>query len=132
MDQALPRRILPAHLPTARLVLGGAGTPRPGVVAHYTNDLIYARLAPDLLRQLRERNPLDESGRRKARHHQHLNEDVGHPALASHLYAIISIMRRVDTWDTFMLWVDRIHPRWGTSLLLPLVDDLLPSQNLPR
>jgi hypothetical protein len=40
----------------------GPATLRPGVVAHYTNDLVYMRLAPDLLRQLRERNPIDEHG----------------------------------------------------------------------
>ncbi|AAK94398.1 anti-repressor Ant [Myxococcus phage Mx8] len=61
----------------------GPGTPRPGVIAYWTNDLVYERLAPELLRLLRERNPMDkDTGRRAAKHHQLLSEDIGHPALA--------------------------------------------------
>jgi hypothetical protein len=37
--------------------------------------------------ELEARNPKDERGHRKNKHHQWLTEDVGHPALAQHLYA---------------------------------------------
>src|SRR4029077_17306171 len=49
-------------------------------VAHATNDLVYARLAPDLLAELQLRNPR-ENNRRKAKHHQWLTDDIGLPAL---------------------------------------------------
>ncbi|WP_442886434.1 P63C domain-containing protein [Candidatus Binatus sp.] len=39
-------------------------------------------------KELEVRNPI-ESGRRKAKHHQWLTEDIGRPALAQHLYAVI-------------------------------------------
>ncbi|GEL74613.1 P63C domain-containing protein [Myxococcus virescens] len=104
----------------------GPGTPRPGVIAYYTNDLIYERLAPDLLRMLRERNPVDaHTKKRPSKHHQHLSDDVGHPGLERHLYSVICIMRSSSTWDDFMIQMDRIHPRWGNSLLLPLMNELL-------
>ncbi|WP_205610115.1 MULTISPECIES: P63C domain-containing protein [Myxococcus] len=111
----------------------GPGTPRPGVIASWTNDLVYERLAPELLRLLRERNPMDrDTGRRAAKHHQLLSEDIGHPALAGHLHSVLCIMRSCATWDDFMMQMDRIHPRWGNNLLLPLpvAEDmrLLPEQ----
>ncbi|MFL6833780.1 MAG: P63C domain-containing protein [Xanthobacteraceae bacterium] len=62
---------------------------RPQVVAKYTDDLVYARLAPGILDELRKKNPKNEKGYRKARHHQWLTESIGHPALAQHIFAVI-------------------------------------------
>ncbi|MCH7752817.1 MAG: hypothetical protein IH898_11760, partial [Planctomycetes bacterium] len=49
---------------------------RPGVVGKYTNDIVYERLAPGVLDELRVRNPTDHKGRRRAKHHQWLSRDV--------------------------------------------------------
>ena len=38
---------------------------RPQVVAHYTKDIVYQRLAPGILMELEERNPKDEKGNRR-------------------------------------------------------------------
>lgn len=101
------------------------GTKRPGIVAHYTNDIVYARLAPGLLKELEERNPKDERGGRKAKHHQWLTEDVGHPALAQHLYAVIGLMRIAEDgdWDGFMRMLDRAYKKQGESLQLALFSE---------
>ena len=74
---------------------------RPQCVASYTKDLVYARLAPGVLTELESRNPKDETGKRKAKYHQWLTEDVGHPALAQHLHAVIGLMRASPDrdWD---------------------------------
>ncbi|AEI69208.1 hypothetical protein LILAB_36665 [Corallococcus macrosporus] len=93
---------------------------RPQVVAHYTKDIVYARLAPGILKELEGRNPKDEKGTRKARHHQFLTEDVGHPALAQHLYAVIGLMRLSDSWSQFMTMLNRAYPKRGETLELPL------------
>lgn len=93
---------------------------RPGVVAAWTKDLVYARLAPGIIEELEERNPINERGRRKARHHQWLTEDVGHPALAQHLHAVIGLMRASDTWDSFIRMINRAFPKKGTNLELNL------------
>ncbi len=93
---------------------------RPGVVAAYTKDLVYARLAPGVMEELERRNPVTDSGRRKARHHQWLSDDVGHPALAQHLHAIIGFMRASDSWDGFKRLVDRAYPKRGSNLELEL------------
>lgn len=38
---------------------------RPSVVGRYTNDIVYERLAPGILDELRERNPKDGKGTEK-------------------------------------------------------------------
>lgn len=98
---------------------------RPQVVAHYTKDIVYARLAPGVLKELEERNPPDEKGRRKAKHHQWLTEDIGHPRLAEHLYGVIGLMRAVPDrdWNSFKKMLDRAYPKRGDSLQLPLFTD---------
>jgi hypothetical protein len=102
----------------------------PQIVAHYTKDLVYARLAPGILKELELRNPKDEKGYRKAAHHQFLTEDIGHPALAQHVYGVIGLMRVVSeegevptAWNTFMKMVEKAYPRRGDTLQLPLFQD---------
>jgi hypothetical protein len=96
---------------------------RPQVVANYTKDIVYARLAPGIIKELEVRNPIDEKGYRKAKHHQWLTEDIGHPALAQHLYAVIGLMRIADSWEMFKKMLDRAYPRRGDSLQLELFNE---------
>jgi hypothetical protein len=102
----------------------GRGTNPPQVVASYTKDIVYARLAPAVLKELEKKNPI-ENGRRKSKHHQWLTEDVGHPALAQHLHAVIMFMRVSNTWDQFKLMLDKAAPKRGDTLQLPLMEDTL-------
>ena len=92
---------------------------RPQCVAHYTKDLVYARLAPGLLKELEVRNPKDERGVRKAKHHQWFTEDIGHPKLQQHLTAVITLMRAFDKWEEFKQRLDRALPR---QMAMPLLD----------
>jgi hypothetical protein len=94
----------------------------PQIVAHYTKDLVYARLAPRIVKELEVRNPMTEQGYRKHKHYQYLTEDIGLPALAQHLYAVTGLMRAADTWGEFMELIDKAHPRRGDTLQLPLFD----------
>ena len=94
----------------------------PQIVAYYTKDLVYARLAPGIVKELEVRNPMTERGYRKHKHYQFLTEDVGLPALAQHLYAVTGLMRAADTWKDFMTLMDKAHPRRGDTLQLPLFD----------
>lgn len=94
---------------------------RPQIVGHYTNDLVYERLAPGILAELQSRNPKDNRGRRSAKHQHHmwLTDDVGHPALAQHLYALIGLMRAARSWRDFYQLVQRAFPKKGENLFLP-------------
>jgi hypothetical protein len=93
----------------------------PGVVAHYTKDLVYARLAPDILQELEQRNPVVGS-RRVAKHHQHLTDEIGYPALEKHLYTVIKFMEVADTWDDLMRMMDRALPRLDEAIQLDLLE----------
>jgi hypothetical protein len=95
---------------------------RPGVVGKYTNNLVYDRLAPGIVEELGRRNPKDERGNRKGKHHQLLTEDVGHPALAQHLHAVVGFMRASSDWDGFLRLLDRAFPRKGATLMLDLAE----------
>jgi P63C domain len=95
---------------------------RPGVVGHYINDLIYDRLGPGVLEQLQRLNPSDGHGRRKSKHTQWLTEDIGHPALAQHMYATIGAMRAHSDWKSFLAFFKRAYPKKGENLALALDD----------
>ncbi len=73
----------------------------PQVVGKYTRDIVYERLPPGIIEELERRNPVLESGLRLSKHHQWLTDDIGHPALAQHLHAVIALMRISTTWYKF-------------------------------
>lgn len=91
------------------------------IVGSIVNDLVYARLAPGVLEELRKRNPVTEKGYRKHKHFQHLTTDVGNPALTRHLYELIGMARpfAFGGWEQYYDLVDRTFPKMNTSLLLP-------------
>lgn len=91
---------------------------RPGVVGRYINDLVYERLGPGVLAELERKNPINDKGNRKSKHFQWLTEDIGHPALAQHMHALIGFMRAEDDWDSFKNRFHRAFPKKGDSLFL--------------
>ena len=97
---------------------------RPWAVARFTDNLVYKRLAPGVLRELRERNPRDERGHRRTKHHQWLTADVGNPRLAEHLYGIIGLMRTCadGEWRDFLRRVEMAYPKQDTHQLRLFTD----------
>lgn len=104
----------------------GMSVNRYSIVAHYTRDLIYERIAPGLLKELIAKSPKNAQGQRENKLHQWLSEDVGHPLLAQHLYSIIMFQRLAITsgfgWMRFLRMVDQVHPKKGNTLELPLME----------
>lgn len=92
---------------------------RPGFFGHITNNVVYDRLAPGLLPELKRLATREE---RKARLHQHLSQDVGHPKLQSHMGSIVTLLKLSKTPEEFQAFVDRFHPRFGTTGQLPFDD----------
>lgn len=103
-------------------VYPSVGGTRPGVVGKYINNLVYERLAPGLLRELEAKNPKTATGYRKAKHHQWLSDDIGHPALAAHLHSVIAFMRASSNWQQLIDLMDRAFPKKGDTLPLLLPD----------
>lgn len=89
---------------------------RPSYVGKLTNDIVYERLAPGLVEELQKRNPKNEKGARRGRHHQLLTDEIGHPALAQHLHAIMGFMRASAKWDDFYRLLQRAFPKKNDQL----------------
>lgn len=95
---------------------------RPILIGKLTNDIVYQRLAPGVLAELEARNPKDDRGRRRHKHHQWLSDEVGHPALAQHLHAVIGLMRACSTWEQFHGLLDKAFPKKGDVVQLELIE----------
>lgn len=95
-------------------------TKRPSVVASWTDDFVYDRLAPGLTEELRIKNPVAETGRRAHKHHQWFNPDRGHPKLKEHIAGVIALLRAADDWSSFKRAIDRAYPKFGTTIEMPL------------
>lgn len=94
-------------------------TNRPGIVGTYTNDIVYERLAPNIVEELKKRNPKD-NGYRKVKHHQFLTDDIGHPALEQHLHTVIAFMRASTSWDNFKRLLQRALPKKNEQMLFDI------------
>lgn len=89
---------------------------RPRYFGHLTNDIIYKRLAPGVLNELKKITPKTPSGRRKGTFPQRLTKDVGHPKLREHLSAVIAVMQLSDDYDDFESKLDKVKPRYGETI----------------
>ena len=99
------------------------GVKRPRVIGIYTNDVVYERIAPGVLDELRQVNPTLPQGWRKNRHHQWFTPEFGHPKLKEHLAAVIALMRAASSWDAFKRSLDRALPKIGNTIPLALDDE---------
>ena len=81
----------------------------PPVMGKYIVDIVYKRLGPGILNELLKLNPKGENGRRPAKHHQWLTDDIGHPALSQHLYSVIGLMRISDDWNQFKTFLNKAY-----------------------
>jgi hypothetical protein len=92
---------------------------RPQYFGWITNDIVYRRLAPGVLEELRNVTPRDEAGRRRHKYFQRLTSNVGYPKLREHLGSVVTLMKISNSWQGFMDVLDRIHPRWNETMVLP-------------
>lgn len=96
---------------------------QPQVMGHYINDIIYSRIAPGILEELRVKNPKLESGARKTKHHSWLTPDIGHPKLKEHFSAVDALGKASGyNWDMFMQLLDRALPKFGHTMELLFPD----------
>ncbi len=90
------------------------GSRRPMYLGNVTNDIVYRRLAPGVIDELRRINPR-KGKRRTAKHHQWLTEEIGQPELQHHLTKVITIMKISTTYKEFLLFLDRALPKFGAT-----------------
>jgi hypothetical protein len=93
---------------------------KPSYVGHWTNDIVYSRLAPGILQELKKKNPRNESGNRSRKHHQHFTKDYGHPELREHLSKVVFLMKACTSWSDFKKRLDRAVPKYEDTMPLAL------------
>ncbi len=96
---------------------------RPQYFGHLTNDIVYRRLAPGVLDELKRLTPRDDKGRAKAKYFQRLTSNLGYPKLREHLGSVVTIMKLSRDWTDFSRKLDQLHPRLGDTIPLPFDED---------
>lgn len=102
---------------------GPDGHKRTPLIGHLTNDLVYDRLAPGVLAELRRRTPRTPAGNRAHRFFQWFTPELGHPKLREHLAAVMALMRAAPNWTAFMRALNRAFPKLNETMPLALGDD---------
>ena len=85
---------------------------RPPFFGKITNDVIYERLAPELLPELKKNATKLE---KKTHYHRWLTGEVGHPKLREHLASITTLLKISRTPDEFKRLVNKVHPKFGDN-----------------
>jgi hypothetical protein len=93
---------------------------RPQYFGHLTNDIVYRRLAPGVLEELKRTVPKREDGRRKHHFFRNLTPSIGHPKLREHLASVVTIMKLSKGYNDFLDKLDQIHPRYGETIPMAL------------
>lgn len=93
---------------------------RPQYFGVLTNNVVYDRLAPGVLEELKRGVPRNENGRPTAKYFQKLTQNTGYPKLREHLGSVVTLMKLSHGWKDFMEKLDKFHPRFGDTLPLDL------------
>jgi len=80
----------------------------PQYFGHITNDLVWKRIAPGLLKALKERR--SERGSPSNKLHSWTSEDLGRPELLLHLGTVVGLMKIHTDYDEFHAQLDKIAP----------------------
>ena len=93
---------------------------RPQYFGVLTNDIVYKRLAPGVLDELKRVTPRNEDGRPKAKYFQSLTSNTGYPKLREHLGKVVMMMQLSTTYGDFKEKLDRFLPKKNAQLPLLL------------
>ena len=80
----------------------------PQYFGRLTNNLVYRRIAPGLLRKLKERR--EELGNKSNKLFCWLSEDIGLRAMLVHLGTVIGFMKTNSKYDAFERQLDMVAP----------------------
>jgi len=102
------------------LAFPSASVKRPQYFGVLTNDIVYKRLAPGVLDELRKVTPRNEDGRPKAKYFQSLTSNTGYPKLREHLGRVVMLMQLSKDYNDFKLKLDQFLPVHTPQLALAL------------
>ena len=95
---------------------------RPRYFGVLRNDIIYKRITPGVLGELKRVQRRDDSGRAKDKLFQRLTTNVGQPKLREHLGSVVTLMKLSNDWAHSRNKLDKIHPHFGDTIMLPFED----------
>lgn len=90
---------------------------RPQYFGKITNDIVYSRLAPGVLDELKRVQAKTDSGRPKHKLYQRLTANSGYPKLREHLGSVVMLMRLSNNYEEFKARLDLYHPRFEQGVL---------------
>lgn len=85
---------------------------RPRYFGIITNEIVYRRLAPGVLEELKAVTPKLASGRLSTHLFRRLTQTRGYPKLKEHLGAVLTMMQLSEDWHDFMKKLNRLRPRF--------------------
>ena len=89
---------------------------RPSFFGHVTNKVIYKKLAPEILPELKKQAA--KIGKKSTRLHQTLTPEKGHPDLLRLVSSVTTIMKLSKDREDFFEKVDLIHPNFNENYAL--------------
>ena len=96
---------------------------RPQYFGHITNDIVYKRLAPRVLQELKRTTPrAPETGRHTHQLHRRLTPEIGHPKLREYMASVVTAMKLSSDYYDFKRKLDRLHPRYNETAPLQFFD----------
>lgn len=96
---------------------------RPRYFGLLTNNIVYRRLAPGVLEELKKVTPRRASGRYKHQLHRRLTDEVGHPKLREHLASVVTIMKLSKDYADFKRKLNQIHTAYGNTIEMQLENE---------
>ena len=103
----------------------------PGIIAHYTIDFVYTRLAPGIYDEVTARTPRLPSGQLKYHLHQWFTPEHGHPKVKERIAAVIGLMRSADDWQDFKKRLNRAYQKYGDVRQLTIDLEQKAQRDLP-
>lgn len=98
------------------LAFSAESVARPQYFGKLTNDVVYKRIAPGVLEELKRVQALGATGKPKHKLFQRLTANIGYPKLREHLGSVVTLMKLSDDWDDFKSKLDQIHPKYGETM----------------
>lgn len=93
---------------------------RPQYFGLLTNDIVYKRLAPGALEELKKVQDKTPGGQTKHKLFQRLTGNAGYPKLREHLGSVVTLMKLSADYDDFKAKLDLLHPRHDGQGVLDL------------
>lgn len=93
--------------------------PLSGGRSWLTNDIVYKRIAPGVLKELKSVSPKNDNGQIKHKCFQKLTSNVGYPKLRDHLGTVVAVMKLSSSYPDLISMLDRFYTRYGDTLPLP-------------